>query len=140
MMLSLTSCKKKDEAPKETPAIQVSLQDLANDLMTKPGDWSINLPENVDTVLTCANGGRFQAKYIFNASPSLVLIKGEDDKTYACAINGTALNYQEISVKIPAKLPRFYPGELPKPDSCLNNTRVLDKSGHTAGWLSKITC
>lgn len=140
MILSVTACKKKDEVANQAPVVKASSQDLANRLMSDRTDWTASLPAHIDTILTCANSGNFQAKYIFKASSTLVLIKGEDDKVYACSMAASTPDYQEISVKIPAKAARFYPGELPKPDSCLNNTRILDKSGHTAGWLSKITC
>lgn len=140
MMLALSACKEKETAPKEAPVVKASLQSLSAALMADQSDWTSALPDNIEAILTCANSGQFQAKYVFKASSSLVLIKGEDDKAYACSLAQPDPDYKEISVKIPAKAARFYPGALPKPDSCLNNTRVLDKSGHTAGWLSKITC
>ena len=154
LILALGACKKEEKkeqaaAPAPAPAPRVvELQDLADSSMKSHDDWTKDLGVYIDDVLTCANSSPVQTKYVFRADAfetppiALILLKGENDKLYACSVEPGDLqpHYKIITLKIPEKSPRFYPGELPKPDSCLNNTRVLDKTGHTAGWLSKITC
>ena len=153
IMLALASCKK-EEKPKEEKAAAapvtpvISLQELAERSMKSSDDWTKDLPVYIDDVLTCSNAAPVQTKYVFRADAfetpavALILLKGENDKIYACSMEGndTAPKFKEIKVIPQEKSPRFYPGDLPKPDSCLNNIRILDNSGHTAGWLSKITC
>ncbi len=154
--LALSACKKEDKKVEDyppqpsPPAVEqtADLQELAIRSLQNREDWSRDLPIYLDNVMTCANSAPVQTKYVFKADVfetpdlELVLLKGENDKIYACTTSdGTNTpHFQQVSVKIPKNTPRFYPGNLPKADSCLNNSRVLDKSGRTAGWLSKITC
>ena len=149
VILALTACKK-DKNPTEKAAKPAApnVQQLAEKSLAGKGDWSRDIDIYVDNILTCANAAPGSAKYIFQADAfetpaiSLILLKTEDDRVYGCTLkgDGSLPEFTEIKVKPNEKSARFYPGALPKPDSCLNNTRVLDHSGHTAGWLSKITC
>ncbi len=155
-LLVLSACKKEDKKAQDYPpqpsppaAEQIAnLEELAMRSLQNREDWSRDLSIYIDNVMICANAAPVQTKYVFKADAfetpdlELVLLKSENDKVYACSMTQTSEtpHFQQINVKIPANTLRFYPGNLPKADSCLNNTRVLDKSGRTAGWLSKITC
>ena len=146
--LALTACKKDKSPEVPAPIVKADLSALAVRSMASHDDWTRDIALYIEPLLTCANASPVQTKYVFradafeNPTVTLILLKGEDDKVYACGFenNEDKPRFQTISVKIPEKATRFYPGELPKPDSCLNNSRILDDSGHTAGWLSKITC
>lgn len=159
MLLSLTACKKESKNEQAasnasvvtpTPVIkpQPSIDELALRSLAQKEDWTKDLAIYIGDVTACAKSAPGQTKYVFRAdafekpSIALILLKTEDDKVYACSIGETdpAPHFREIFVHVPEKGSRFYPGELPKPDSCLENTRVLDKSGHIAGWLAKIIC
>ena len=147
LILGLAACKK--DQKKEEASASFSIENLAAKSMKNREDWTRDLDVYVDDILTCANASPIQTKYIFradafeNPSVALILLKAEDDKVYACTIEDgqpETPKFKQIRLSPQEKSPRFYPGDLPKPDSCLNNTRILDKTGHTAGWLSKITC
>lgn len=154
LSMSVTACKKDnkeqsaDSASGKPVAQLPSLNDLAARSFAASSDWTRDISVYIDEILICSNAAPGQTKYIFHADAfetpaiALLLLKTEDDRVYACAVDGTSQTprFQEVILKPVEKAPRFYPAELPKPDSCLNNTRILDKSGHTAGWLSKITC
>ncbi|PZP53372.1 MAG: hypothetical protein DI586_11135 [Micavibrio aeruginosavorus] len=141
-LLALSACKKEDKKAENYPpqpaapaAEQIAdLQELSIRSMKNREDWSRDLPVYLDNVMICANSAPVQTKYVFKADAfeapdlELVLLKSENDKVYACSM--TALSqtphFQEIGIEIPANSARFYPGNLPKADSCLNNSRVLE--------------
>lgn len=136
-------------APLPAPiAEKLTVEELAVQSLSMPNDWVGDLGLYLDTIMTCMQNSPVPAKYIFkadsfeNQDTTLVLYKGVNERVYACSFGKAGLNpeFREIRLTAPAKGERFYPGSLPKPDSCLNNTRILDKNGQTAGWLSRITC
>lgn len=162
ILLSLTACK--EEQSKQTAAAsppapatiapppvapeKLTIEELSIQSLSRPNDWVGDLGLYLDTVLACVENSSVPAKYIFKADSfeaqdtTLVLFKGQNDRVYACSFarSNSLPEFREIRVEAPLKGERFYPGSLPKVDSCLNNTRILDKNGQTAGWLSRITC
>ena len=159
-MLALTSCKKDAEqktvqsamphAPvaKPAPTPAPSIEELAVKSIANKEDWTKDLGIYIDNVLVCAGSVPGQTKYVFRADAfenppvSLILLKTEADLVYACSFNegDPKPHFKKINLVPPKNTPRFYPGQLPKADSCLENTRILDKSGNIAGWLARITC
>ena len=164
MILSLAACKEeqsKQAAQAPAPAQQtaaapmpapvpekLTIEELAVQSLSQPNDWVGDLGLYLDTILSCTQNSPVPAKYVFKADSfetqdtTLVLFKGQNERVYACSFvkSNSLPEFREIRVAAPIKGERFYPGNLQKVDSCLNNTRILDKNGQTAGWLSRITC
>ncbi len=156
VVLALSACKKEkkqEEVAAAPPPPPATVQDLATQATSKNEDWVANIQNFLEAIDNCAAHSPVATKYVFRAENfeippiMLVLIKGEDDKVYACSLDKTPApgtvstpKFKEITLNPQPKAARFYPGTLPKADSCLSNTRILDKSGKTAGWLARITC
>lgn len=158
VMFALTACKKEQkqetvqvqaEAPVQPPKPTVpSIEELAVKSIANKEDWTKDLGVYIDDVMACVKDTPGQAKYVFRADAfenppvSLVLLKTEADLVYACSFNENDPKpyFKKVNLVPPKNTPRFYPGILPKADSCLENTRILDKSGNIAGWLAKIIC
>lgn len=159
VMFALTACKKEQKQEPAQVQAQASVQnpvtppppsieELAVRSIANKEDWTKDLGVYIDDVMACVKDTPGQAKYVFRADAfenppvALVLLKTEADLVYACSFNENDPKpyFKKVSLVPPKNTPRFYPGNLPKADSCLENTRILDKSGNTAGWLAKIIC
>ncbi len=148
LVMALSACKKEQKQEAAAPPPAPTVETLAQGAVAATGDWTENLDAYLDTILTCANASPVQTKYVFRAdrfeqpAVTLILLKLEDDRIYACSVDRdqTVPHYKEVRVKPDPKAPRFYPGALPKPDSCLNNAVIKGKNGQNAGWLSRVTC
>lgn len=161
LLLSLTACKEEQskqtaKSPSPAPVAvapppvpeKLTIEELSLQSLSRSNDWVGDLGLYLDTVLACVENSPVPAKYVFKADSfetqdtTLVLFKGQNERVYACSFvkSNSLPEFREIRISAPAKGERFYPGNLPKVDSCLNNTRILDKNGQTAGWLSRITC
>lgn len=152
MTIALASCKKEKKQEEAVvapaPVVAPTVDELASKATTENSDWIANIQNFIDPINVCAKSSPIATKYVFRAdrfeSPALTLIlfKAEDDRVYACSVdnNGDAPKYKEIKIAPKPKADRFYPGALPKADSCLTNTRILDKTGQIAGWLAHISC